>query len=224
MTRTRRWQVAAASAATVVILAAAWGWYVSSSPVPDEVRAWVHEHHTFEQLPTDRWERQHEQRDDYSRWARSVDILGSANLRMAREDVYWVAGDHEQTLDEVLAFVAGQAETDHQLVWRSHQPLAALVGDVPDDDELWILRHDPTDVIGLSYEQRNELWQALPALERVIDLRADNAPQVAWDDDAVLRWAAFTQDHEPLSVKIILERAPGGVRATIETFYYGGSF
>ena len=221
MTRTRRWQVAAA---TVVLLAAALGWYVSSSPVPDEVRAWVHDHHTFRQLPTDRWEQQHEQRDDYSRWARSLDILGSADLRMAREDVYWVAGDHEQTLDEVLEFVAGQAETDQQLVWRSQQPLGALVGDVPDDEQLWILDLDPTDPIGVSQERRDEIWQALPALERVIELRADNAPQVAWDHDAVLRWAAFTQDHDPLSVKINLERAAGGVQATIETFYYGGSF
>ena len=221
MTRTRRWQVAAA---TVVLLAAALGWYVSSSPVPDEVRAWVHDHHTFRQLPTDRWEQQHEQRDDYSRWARSLDILGSADLRMAREDVYWVAGDHEQTLDEVLEFVAGQAETDQQLVWRSQKPLQALVGDVPDDEQLRILDVDGTNLVGFDREQREEIWQARQALERVIELRADDASQVAWDDDAVLMWAAFTRDYEPLRVQITLERAAGGVRATVETFYYGGSF
>jgi hypothetical protein len=221
MARTRRWQVATA---TVVVLAVAWGWYVSGSPVPDEVRAWVHDHHTFEQLPTDRWERQHEQRDDYSRWARSVDILGSANLRLARKDVYWVSGDHEQTLDEVLEFVAGQAETDAQLVWRSHRALGALVGDVPDDDQLWVLRHDPTDVVGLSWEQRNEFWQALQALERVMELRADDAPQVAWDHDAVLGWVAFTPDHDPLMVEITLERGSGGVRATVESRHYGVRF
>jgi hypothetical protein len=221
MTHTRRWQVATA---TVVILAAAWGWYVSTSPVPDDVRAWVHDHHTFEQLPTDRWEQQHQQLDDYSRWARSVDILGSANLRMARQNVYWVPGDHEQTLDEVLAFVADQAETDQQLVWRSHQPLQALVGDLPDDEQLWILDLDGTNLVGFNREQRDEIWQALPALERVIELRADNDPQVAWNNDAVLNWAAFTQDHEPLTIEINLERAAGGVQATVETFYYGGSF
>lgn len=136
---------------------------------------------------------------------------------MAREDVYWVAGDHEQTLEEGLEFVSGQAATHQELGWRSQQPLGALVGDVPDDEQLLVLDLDPTDLTGVSREHRDEIWPALRALERVIALCADNAPQVAWDDDAVLTWAAFAQDHEPLRVEIILERAAGGVQATVET-------